>query len=567
MAYVVNKSNGDILTTLIDGQVDTITTDLALIGKNYTGYGEQINENFVKLLENFSGNAEPDKPIVGQLWYDTTLGRLMVFNENRTWKAAGGPIVQNQSPLNFTTGDIWIDNNENQMYFYDGTDLLLAGPIWKRTQGKTGFVAETLVDRNNNPKPVLYLYVRDSLLGIFSTEEFQTNPVLNGFPVIKKGFTANANINFSFDTTVSNSLALNSLSSSQFMRSDASTVNSTKILIQNNNGLTIGSNQIADFKINGTTAIIENVVNGGDITLKTNTSAGRFDALYIDSSTSRIGIFTPSPQQTMDINGTLRVRGDFIVEGDTVNVNVSNLTVEDKTIELNINSDSSSNSTDASANGAGIIIKASSDKTILYNNTTGYKSFDISENINLAAGKVFRIGGIEILSSNTLSAAITTAPGITSIGPQISLTVDDLYLNDNRISNTVNNQDIEIAPAGTGNLALIGSPRITGLSDPVDDQDASTKFYAETFSKLHPISLTLIENGLTGAINTNCILLLNDIANPVFFAPGKYAFIHIQNVDNSVVPAVVTRTLKLFTINNTGSGNFWEFTSDLTSSI
>ena len=566
MAYIINKTNGDKLADLIDGQVDN-TTDLTLIGKNYTGYGEQINENFVKLLENFSGNAEPDRPITGQLWYDTTLGRLMVYTENRTWKAAGGPIVQSQSPINFSTGDIWIDNNENQMWFFDGSDLLLAGPIWKRTQGKTGFIAETIVDINNNPKPVLFLYVRDSLLGIFSTEEFQPKLVITGFATIKKGFTSNSAIAFTFDTTVSNSQKLNGLQATDFMRSTSTAYNNTKIFIQNNAGLTIGSNQVADFKINGSTAIIENVINGGDITLKTNTPSGTFDALYIDSSTNRIGIFTASPQQTMDINGTLRVRGDFIVEGDTVNVNVSNLTVQDRTIELNINSDSTSSSTDASANGGGIIIRGSSNKSILYNNATGAKSFDISENVNLAAGKVFRIGGVEVLSENTLSIAITSAPGITNVGPQISLTVDDLFFNNNRISNLVNNQDIEIEALGTGNISLIGSPRITGLSNPIDLQDASTKSYTETFTKLAPLSLTLIENGLTGAINANCILFLNDVANPVFFTQGKPAYIHIQQVDNSVVPAVIVRSLKLFTINNTGSSNFWEFTSDLTSSI
>lgn len=567
MSYSINKSNGDLLTTLIDGQVDSTTTDLTLIGKNYTGYGEAFNENLIKLLENFSGTSEPDRPITGQLWYDTSSARLMVYTENKQWKAAGGPIVQSQSPLNFATGDIWIDNNENQMYFFDGSDLILAGQIWKRTQGKTGFVAETLFDQNSNSKPVLFLYVRDSLLGIFSTEEFQPIPAITGFATIKRGFTANSAIAFTFDTTVSNSVNLNGIPSSSFMRNDRLAVNSSKIFIQNNNGLTIGSNQAADFKISGTTAIIENVLSGGDISLKTNVGSNNYDAVYVDASTSRVGIFTAAPQQTMDINGTLRVRGDFIVEGDTVNVNVSSLTVEDRNIELNYNSDSTSSSTDASAHSAGIIIRATTDKTILYNNTTGAKSFDISENVNLAAGKVFRIGGVEVLSGNTLSTAITSAPGVTNLGIQISLTVDDLYLNNNRISNLVNNQNIEIEPAGSGNLALIGSPRITGVADPVDPQDACTKMYAETYSQQSPLSLTLVSNGLTGAINTNCVLLLNDVANPAAGYPGKLAFIHVQEVNNSVVPATVARSLKLFRVNNIGSGNFWEFLSDLPSSI
>ena len=82
-----------------------------------------------------------------------------------------------------------------------------------------------------------------------------------------------------------------------------------------------------------------------------------------------------------------------------------------------------------------------------------------------------------------------------------------------------------------------------------------------------PLSLTLTKNGLTGAINNNCISLLNDIANPAFFAPGKFAFIHIEDLDDSVTPLVVTRSLKRFLIKNTGSGNFWDFDSDLTSSI
>lgn len=67
MSYQLNKTDGTILTDLIDGQIDTESTNLTLVGRNYTGYGEFFNENFIRLLENFSNNAAPSNPLTGQL--------------------------------------------------------------------------------------------------------------------------------------------------------------------------------------------------------------------------------------------------------------------------------------------------------------------------------------------------------------------------------------------------------------------------------------------------------------------------------------------------------------------
>ena len=61
MAYTLNKYNADILTVVEDGTVDN-TTDLKFIGKNYAGYGEIQNENFLFLLENFAGNNCVSRP-------------------------------------------------------------------------------------------------------------------------------------------------------------------------------------------------------------------------------------------------------------------------------------------------------------------------------------------------------------------------------------------------------------------------------------------------------------------------------------------------------------------------
>lgn len=557
MAYTINKTDGTVLTTLIDATVDE-TTDLTLIGKNYSGFGEIFNENLIKLLENFSNISAPERPIVGQIWYDTGEQRLKVYAE-AGWKSAGGTIVSDTSPLSFTTGDLWIDNNENQLWFFDGSDLILSGPIWKRSQGKTGLVVETLSDANGNAKHVLFLYVSDALLGIFSAEEFTPLPALAGFTSLVKGFNANAQISSVFGTTVTNALNLNNISSSQFMRSDQSTYNKTKILIQNDQGLTIGATQIADFKISGTTLVIENIASGADISLKTTNNTGTYNPIYIDSSANRVGIFTTNPQQTLDVEGTVRIRGDLIVEGDNVEVHTSTLKVEDKNIELAYLADSISS--DVGADGAGIIIRGVPDKTILFNTTN--MSFDVSDNFNLNLGKVYRIGNVEVLSGNRLAPAITTAPGLVSIGTLESLRVDYLNLNNNRITATEVNQDIELEPNGTGNIALLNNPRITGVDSPVDPTDAANKQYTDLADRAIPLSLSIIDNGLTGAINENIILFLNDIADPVKFIPTKEAFVHVQHID-SVHPHGIARYLKKFVIN---SSLQWEFVSDLTSSI
>ena len=69
MAYTINKTDGTIVATIADGTIDT-STSLTLFGQNYSGFGELLNENLVKLLENSSSTSSPTAPIKGELWFD-----------------------------------------------------------------------------------------------------------------------------------------------------------------------------------------------------------------------------------------------------------------------------------------------------------------------------------------------------------------------------------------------------------------------------------------------------------------------------------------------------------------
>ena len=97
MSYKLNKTDGSLLVDLVDGQLDTTTSDISLIGKNYTGFGEALNENLIKMLENFSKASAPSNPLIGQLWYDTTTQRVKVY-DGVGFRTSGAPAVDSQQP-------------------------------------------------------------------------------------------------------------------------------------------------------------------------------------------------------------------------------------------------------------------------------------------------------------------------------------------------------------------------------------------------------------------------------------------------------------------------------------
>ena len=78
MAYTIVKSDGTVLTTIADGTINTTSTSLGLPGRNYAGYGQTLDTNFVHMMENFADTTPPSNPLRGQLWFDTNANTLYV---------------------------------------------------------------------------------------------------------------------------------------------------------------------------------------------------------------------------------------------------------------------------------------------------------------------------------------------------------------------------------------------------------------------------------------------------------------------------------------------------------
>jgi hypothetical protein len=79
MPYDINLTNGTLLTTVDDTTIDTSSTSLVLVGRDFAGYGEFINENFVRIMEHFASATAPVNPVIGQMWYDTASNLIKVW--------------------------------------------------------------------------------------------------------------------------------------------------------------------------------------------------------------------------------------------------------------------------------------------------------------------------------------------------------------------------------------------------------------------------------------------------------------------------------------------------------
>jgi len=170
MPYNIVLSNGDPLVTMADGVADNSYTSLTLFGKNFAGYGQFLNENFVHILENFCSSVPPFNPIVGQIWYDTLNHNMKVFTTGNTWKSLSGITSTSAPPSSPNNGDGWWDSINNQLFIWADSEWILLGPKWNSLQGKTEIEALTVIDTNGNGHTLLAFYINSSIVGIWNND-------------------------------------------------------------------------------------------------------------------------------------------------------------------------------------------------------------------------------------------------------------------------------------------------------------------------------------------------------------------------------------------------------------
>ena len=203
MAYVITKTTGEKLTIVNDGTIDQ-TTSLTLVGRNYSNFGQIINENFVQLLENFANTTPPSNPIVGQLWYDSSKKKLRVNTGSAFNISAGLPqlIAADAQPSGQTAGDMWYDTSVQKLYLYDNSKYNLIGPQYTGIAELNAIVPAQVFDDQGVLHYILKHNLENVLTGAVETiaitaaDPFKLAPAaVTGFDYIKRGlnlYSANA---------------------------------------------------------------------------------------------------------------------------------------------------------------------------------------------------------------------------------------------------------------------------------------------------------------------------------------------------------------------------------------
>jgi hypothetical protein len=189
MAYTINKFNGEELVVLEDGTIDT-STSLGLVGRNYVGYGETQNENFVFLLENFANTAPPARPLKGQTWFNSTNSLLYVY-DGAKWAIVGAAVLSTTPPEGASVGQLWLRTTDNTLHVWTVAGWTFIGPEAVAGFGTTRARSTTLLDTTGTTRPVILITVNGIVIAICSSIAFTiaTSNAVEGFLDLETGIT------------------------------------------------------------------------------------------------------------------------------------------------------------------------------------------------------------------------------------------------------------------------------------------------------------------------------------------------------------------------------------------
>lgn len=326
---------------VVDDNTTNQVTDLNFPGRNTTGYGQAIGENFLHLLENFANTVEPSNPVKGQLWYNTnsTSKQLNVYDGTQ-WVSAGGLKKSSGNQPDATSslpGDLWVNTDTQQLFLFSGSGWILVGPRFS-AGARTGAEPETLVDKTNVDRIVVSNYVNGVRVAIISSVTFQPKTTIPGFPTIYAGTTLNSSYNGYYGTAEKASKLIVSgylstgLEADNFLRSDIVTNNYKGINVKSNAGIQIGEDGQMEIGIDNGVGYLYQKTSGSSLDVRVNNNGSERIVIRVDSQ-ERVGINNIAPQEALDVAGNIRIKlteenpestGNLVVLGTSNSTSIAN---------------------------------------------------------------------------------------------------------------------------------------------------------------------------------------------------------------------------------------------------
>jgi hypothetical protein len=284
MAYTINLTDGSIFATIADGTINT-SSSMTLVGKNYAGYGEFLDENFIHLLENASNTTAPGAPLTGQIWWDSGNSLLNVYNGS-AWKRIGGATSSATAPSGNQQGDLWYDSTNAQLKVYTGSAWLLVGPAFTAGTGTTGAIVDTIVDNTSVSHVVIKFYVEDNVVAIMSQDAtFTPQSSISGFTTVRPGMTMATTVGGQtplFQGTATDSQLLDGIDSTGFLSATSNDTTTGTLGILNDSGLTVGVDSDARLSVSGAGVVtLGNYTSGQNLTFSVNVGGTQTTALTI----------------------------------------------------------------------------------------------------------------------------------------------------------------------------------------------------------------------------------------------------------------------------------------------
>lgn len=367
MAYTINKTDGTVVATITDGTVDN-TTSLQLFGKSFSGFGEGLNENLVKLLENAASTAAPTAPLKGELWFDTTTNQLKVY-DGTSFKPTGGSKSSASQPTSPSAGDLWHDTGNDQVSVYTGSAWLLVGPVYTSGQTLSGWKIETLASAGGN-KVVSSMYAGNTRVAILSKETFTPSATQTGFAEIKAGLTLNSTLGAVFDGTntqaanVDVSSTTNTsgtlIAGGNFLRADAADTTTGALTIDADGGVTIGDAQELSITVSSNDVTVAQTSQDKDLKFTVN-----------DGGVTKTPLQLTGADGGIDITGDVTITGNLTISGSYDKSSVDVSTYVDAFIGVN-----EGNASDV--DGGLIVEKASGEARMFWDTSESYWSAGIT---------------------------------------------------------------------------------------------------------------------------------------------------------------------------------------------